>query len=91
MGNKLTITVEPADAELVRRMKRFSSNGNWLTANGATLFDQHRGRFLAVSEGEVFVADSRNEARRLAKEKHPADEPLIQYIPLEKMERIYAC
>lgn len=91
MNDQLIITVEPADPELNRRMEQYVRNAEWLTEHGAPLFEQFRGQYIAVSEGEVFVADDYWEAERLAKEKHPDDEPLVQYIPRERYERIYAC
>jgi hypothetical protein len=48
------------------------------------------GKYIAVSEGDVFVAEHASEARRLASEKHPDDEPFGQFIPRESRERIYA-
>jgi hypothetical protein len=54
------------------------------------VFRRHRGRWIAVSEEEIFVAESAAEAERLAKERHPSDTPHVQFIPLEKVERIYA-
>ena len=91
MNHKLIITEEPEDPELNRRMARFRRNGEWLTEHGGPLFKQFRGRYIAVSEGEVFVADDHWEAKRLAKAQHPDDEPFVQHIPLERIERIYAC
>jgi hypothetical protein len=38
----------------------------------------------------VFVADDAVEARRLASENHPDDEPFVQFVPRERRERIYA-
>jgi hypothetical protein len=38
----------------------------------------------------VFAAHDAWEARRLTKERHPDDEPFVQYIPRERYERIYA-
>jgi len=84
MNDNLIITEGPEDPELNRRMARFHRNGEWLTEHGAPLFEQFRGQYIAVSEGEVFVSDDAWEAERLAKEKHPADEPFVQYIPREK-------
>lgn len=90
MNSQVTITEEAVDPELAHRLQRFRRNGEWLTEHGAFVFSAYRGKFIAVSEGEVFAADDRWEARRLAQEKHPDDEPLVQFIPLEKIERIYA-
>ena len=80
----------PEDPEFNRRMTQYRRNGEWLTEHGASLFQQFPGQYLAVSEGEVFVADNAGEAQRLAKEKHPDDEPFVQYMPRERYERIYA-
>lgn len=91
MNHKLSMTEGPEDSEFNRRMAQYRRNGEWLTEHGAPLFKQFRGQYLAVSEGEVFVSDDAWEAQRLAREKHPDDEPFVQYVPRESYERIYAC
>ena len=91
MHEKLNITVEPADPEFVQRAARYRANGEWLTEHGAMWFDQFPGKYLAASTGEVFVADDALEAQRLARQKHPEDEPFVQYVPRESRPRIYAC
>ena len=91
MHHKLIMTEGPEDPELQRRMARYRRNGAWLTEHGASLFEQWAGQYIAVAEGEVFVAADACEARRLARVKHPDDEPFVQYIPRESYERIYAC
>jgi len=73
-----------------RRRARSQSN------EGCDCCDPHwnvivmAGKYIAVSEGDVFVAEHASEARRLASEKHPDDEPFGQFIPRESRERIYA-
>lgn len=91
MNHTLRITEGPADPEFSRRTAQYRCNGEWLTEQGASLLRQFPGQYLAVSKGEVFVADDAWEAQRLAKEKHPDDEPFVQYVPREGYERIYAC
>ena len=91
MHDRLNITVEPAEPDFIKRSLRYRANGEWLTEHGAPWFVQFPGKFIAVSEGEVFVADDALEARRLASQKHPGDEPFVQYIPRENRPRIYAC
>jgi len=91
VNHGLIMTEEPEDLELNRRLEQFRRNGAWLTEHGASLFERFAGQYLAVSEGEVFVAGDAWEARRLAREKHPEDEPFVQYVPRESYERIYAC
>jgi hypothetical protein len=90
VNDKLLITEEPEDSELAVRMARFRRNGEWLTAHGAYLFESFPGKYVAVSEGEVFVASDASEARSLATAKHPDDQPFVQFIPRESLERIYA-
>jgi hypothetical protein len=90
VNNKLIITEGPEEPEFNRQMAQYRRNGEWLTGHGASLFQKFRGQYIAVSEGEVFVANDAWEAQQLAKKKHPDDEPFVQYIPREKYERIYA-
>jgi hypothetical protein len=90
MNDKLILTEEPEDLAFNQRLAKYRRNGEWLTEHGAALFEQFPGRYVAVSEGDMFVADDAWEARRLAKDKHPDDEAFVQYIPKEHYERIYA-
>ncbi|HXU39393.1 MAG TPA: hypothetical protein VN937_23765 [Blastocatellia bacterium] len=91
MDDKITITEEPENPELNRRLAQFRRNGQWLTQHGAPFFELFRGQYIAVSEGEVFASSDAAGAQSLAKQKHPDDEPFVQYIPQERYERIYAC
>jgi hypothetical protein len=90
MDGSVTITEESADPEFTRRMAQFSRNGDWLSAQGLPLLERYAGKYLAVSEGEVFASDDAEEAERLARNAHPDDEPFVQYLPRERAERIYA-
>lgn len=85
-----SITEEPEDPELNRRMALYERNAEWLSEHWTLLADeQYKGRWVAASEGEIFVADDRWEAKRLALEKHPHDVPYTQFVPKEKCMRIY--
>ena len=90
MDNTSIITEGPENPELNQRMALYQRNAKWLTEHGASLFTQFRGRYIAVSEGDVFVSDDAWEVQRLAKQQHPDDEPFLQYIPQGRYERIYA-
>lgn len=88
----LQISEGPADPERNREMALYRRNAEWISEHWTLLAgEQYRGRFIAVSEGEIFVADDRWEALKLARERHPDDEPFTQYMPKERYERIYAC
>ncbi len=90
MIDKLLITEDENDPELTGRIARFRRNGEWLTEQGGYVFESFPGKYVAVSEGEIFVANDASEAARLATEKHPDDQPFVQFIPRESRERIYA-
>ena len=91
MDTTLTITIEPAEPELIRRMELFERNGKWLSENGGPFYDLYRGQYIAVAGGEVFASPDGPEVTRLAQEAHPDDVPYVRYIPKQKYERIYAC
>jgi hypothetical protein len=93
MNSQFIIEEHPADPEWTRMTERARRNLVWFGEHAVELevFKRYRGRFLAASEGELFVGDSREEVERLAREKHPGDVPHIHYIPREKAYRIYAC
>ena len=90
MNNELMVTQGPEDAGFNRRLYLFRRNAEWLTEHGAPFFERYAGQYIAVSEGEVFASHEVSDARRLASEKHPQDEPFVQYIPKDSYARIYA-
>lgn len=91
MDPTTVVMEEPEDPAFTRRHRQFIKNGEWLTAQGAALFERYLGQYIAVSSGEVFSAADAQEARRRAKAAHPDDEPFVQYVPVEHAIRIYAC
>ena len=88
-NNIFSITVEEAAPEDLRRMELYQRNADWISQNWKRVGDECRGKVIAVSEGEIFVADDQPEAERLAKEKHPNDVPYATYIYKERVPRIY--
>src|SRR6266542_1100159 len=92
MSKPVVIEELPYDPEFERLFRQAERNMVWLSEHAEELgiFKQHRGRYVAASGGELFVADSRAEVERLAREKHPDEMPHIRYIPREKAYRIYA-
>ncbi len=82
----------PMPPELARKFDQAAQNLRWFDEHAADLdvFNRYRGKHIAVAGGELFVADSPAEARRMANEKHPDDSPHVRYILKEKTYRIYA-
>jgi len=93
VNEPLTIEILPEDPEFTRMFERARRNLLWFNEHAIELevFKRYRGRYVAVSGGELFVGGSPEEVERLAQEKHPDDIPHIRYIPREKVYRIYAC
>jgi hypothetical protein len=88
-NNISSITIEPTDSEAIEQMELFRRNAEWLSQNWHLVGDDCRGKMIAASEGEIFVADDRQTVQRLAKAKHPNDEPYVAYIPIAQYQRIY--
>ena len=91
--NDIIIEELPMPPEMARLFEQAARNRHWFSEHVEELgsFKLYRGRFIAVSGGELFVGDSRAEVDRLAREKHPDEMPHIRFIPREKLVRIYAC
>jgi hypothetical protein len=86
------VTDPTALAEMEAQRQRFRRNSDWLQANLPAVYAAHRGKFICVSGEELFVGASADAALAHARTAHPDDDgPLLRYIPLERMERMYAC
>jgi hypothetical protein len=92
MSKPLIIEELPHDPEFERLFAQAYRNLMWFSDHAQELgvFKKYRGRYVAAAGGELFVADSREEVDRLAREKHPEEMPHIRYILREKSHRIYA-
>ena len=92
MNSQFIIEEGPPDPESTRVFELAGRNRRWFNDHAMELevFQLYRGRYLAVSEGELFVGDSAEEVEELALEKHPEDVAHVLYIPRERAYRIYA-
>lgn len=83
---------DPAETARAReRDARARRNSDWLQSHWAELLPRARGKFLAVAGQEAFLADSPDEAWRLATVAHPEDDGVIeQYVRPERGPRLYA-
>jgi len=86
---KITDPEEQAERQAWRA--RADRNAAWLQTHAAEVFPHHRGRHICVAGEELFVADSVEEVLRLARTAHPEDDAFfLQYIPKDRVARIYA-
>ena len=78
--------------ELGRIFEQARRNLLWFSENFKQLevYERHRGRYVAAVGGELFVADTPEEVRHRAHQKHPDEMPHVRYIPRERRCRIYA-
>jgi hypothetical protein len=83
---------DPAHAEAVRAQReRTGRNSDWLVGHWPELLPAARGRHIAVSGQQAFVADTPEEAWRMARAAHPDDDgAILQYVPKTTAPRIYA-
>ena len=71
--------------------QRFDRNFAWFKAHAAEIFARGRGQCICIAGEELFVADAPEEVMALAQAAHPEDDSsFMQYIPREKLARIYA-
>jgi len=78
-------------AEVCALHERTKRNWDWLSAHWPDLLPGVRGRFVAVAAQEAFVADTSEEAWRLAKSAHPDDDgAILRYVRKDTYPRIYA-
>jgi hypothetical protein len=81
------VEIAKADAQLAR----FRRNLAWYQAHVPEIEATCRGRFMCIAGEELFVADTAQEAKELARRAHPEDDGyFLEYIPREKAIRIYA-
>src|SRR5207249_5523869 len=85
------ITDAKERAERQAWKERADRNAAWLQRHASEVFPSHRGRHICVSGEELFAADSAEEVLRLARAAHPEDDAyFLQYIPKDRVARIYA-
>lgn len=92
MSKPLIIEDEPMTPELARAFENARRNVMWFNDHVEELevYKRYRGKYVASAGGELFVADTAKEVRRLALENHPDDLAHVRYIQREKLSRIYA-
>ena len=92
MKPQVIIEEQKMTPEMTRVFEQGRRNLFWFSENAERLgvYKHHRGRYLAAASGELFIADTPEEARRLAGGKFPDEMPHVRYVPREKRYRIYA-
>lgn len=84
---------DPVEIERFRRRhEQFERNLAWYEAHIDQITDPaNRGRCICIAGRELFVGDDAQEVAARARAAHPDDEGLfVEYVPIEKMPRIYA-
>lgn len=72
-----------------RRTAAWEKNLAWMNSHVDEVYTNHKGKCICVAGQELFVADTPQEARDLAKAAHPDDEGVYsRYIPKNNYPRI---
>ena len=84
---------DPEELAVARAQdERFELNFRWFQSHATEIFSGYRGKCVVIAGQELFAAEKPAEAWALAEAAHPEDNgSFIQYIPKEKVARIYAC
>jgi hypothetical protein len=92
MSSQVIIEEQKMTREMARLFEQAERNLVWFSENAERLgvAEKYRGCYIAAAGGDLFIAETPEEARRLANEKHPDDTPHVRYIFREKRSRIYA-
>ncbi|HEX7448980.1 MAG TPA: hypothetical protein VF306_15615 [Pirellulales bacterium] len=95
MENHQLLLEEVTDPALIERSRiafaRAKLNSDWLAAHWPDLLPSARGQYVAVAGQEAFIADTAQEAWRLAEAAHPEDPgAFVKYVVARKGPRIYA-
>jgi hypothetical protein len=93
VGKPFIIEEGPMPPELAIAFEKARLNRKWFSEHLRELevYERYRGRYVAAASGELFVADTPEEIRRLISEKYPDEVPHVRHIPRKKLSRIYAC
>ncbi|GMU32708.1 MAG: hypothetical protein AMXMBFR20_05800 [Planctomycetia bacterium] len=68
-----------------------SSDFNWLVEHGPEIFEKYRGKWIAVSNGEVIgVGDTATQAAQKAREAKPDAKFILEAVD-SRADVIYAC
>lgn len=95
MGEPRFIIEEVTDPDELARFRRQNErarrNSEWLQTHWPELEQRARGRHVAVTGQEAFIADTADEAYALATAAHPDDDGLLlKYVRVKQGPRIYA-
>ncbi len=86
---EITDPVELAKAHAQR--EQFERNFAWFQLHVKEIYQKYRGKNVCIAGQELFVSDQAASAWALGEAAHPEDDgSFVQYIPLEKVARVYA-
>lgn len=91
-GITMESVTDPEELAKARKQRaQFDRNSDWLQTHVPEIYRQHRGKFICIAEEELFVGDTVEDAVARATTAHPNDEGwFTRYIPIEKLDRVYA-
>ena len=82
------VRTEKTTAEELQRFQRDEEDYEWLSAHAQEIEAQYRGKFIAVVNQQLFVAESWEEVQAKAKAAFPDREPIVEYIPWKRQVKV---
>lgn len=74
----------PTTDEEKRRAQETEIDDKWLSEHSAEIWENYKGKYIAVVEQSLFVGDTLEEAISKAKEKCSERRPLVRHIPYKR-------
>jgi len=72
----------------VKRIRMMQEDFDWMMEHSEQIWKKYKGKYIAIVNKEVFVGNSRSEAKQKAKKKYPRDNVFIRYIPYKMKVRV---
>ena len=80
--------IELTDDELEPYLKD-QEDADIFAQRSLEIYENYKGKYVTIVEGELFVGDTRIEIQEQVKMKYPDRSPCIQFIPKKRGVRIY--
>jgi hypothetical protein len=82
------VQTEEVTAEELQKFQQDEADYEWLSAHAQEIETQHKGKFIAVVNHQLFIGESWKEAQAKAKAAFPDRDPIVEYIPWKRQVKV---
>ena len=82
------VRTEKITPEELQKFQQDEEDYEWLSARAQEIEAQYKGKFIAVVNQQLFVAESWEEAQAKAKAAFPDRDPIVEYIPWKRQVKV---